>query len=118
MGAVMTSLETLKAARQLITDPAKWTKIRLAKNSEGLAVNVHDPSAVCFCSMGALLVVSGMYLSDVVIAKASNALDNNLPKDFVETFNHEVCSFTDFNDTHTHAEVLALFDAAIAELEG
>jgi hypothetical protein len=23
-----------------------------------------------------------------------------------------------FNDTHTHAEVLALFDAAIAELEG
>ena len=114
----MTPLETLKAARDLISDPARWTKVRLAKDANNKTVNVYDPNAFCFCAMGALLSVSKLEASHWVIAQASDALNSNLPAEFIRAYNHEYCSFTDFNDTHTHAEVLALFDAAIAELEG
>ena len=101
----MTPLETLKAARQLISDPAKWTNSYYARDSIGIDVSPSSDKAVCFCSIGA-------------IRKFSEVLSE------AEMFLLGFCSEThdtyaeEFNDTHTHAEVLALFDAAIAELEG
>ena len=100
----MTPLETLKAARQLITDPAKWTQGWLARNALGEHADVDSSSAVCFCSIGALCRVGS-----VAYYGAQRILERNIS---------DGLSLGWFNDTHTHAEVLALFDAAIAELEG
>ena len=103
----MTPLETLKAARQLITDPAKWTQGTLARTKFQNTCQVQSKYAECFCAWGA-------------VHRVSNGVEN--PE--VDTTLQGVCSKTSgmyvaaFNDTHTHAEVLALFDAAIAELEG
>jgi hypothetical protein len=103
----MTPLETLKAARQLITDPAKWTQEAFARNKLGQIVEPDFGDATCFCALGAIqhfTKYTGMSPADVL-------LDNLSLSKF------GMCIDV-FNDTHTHAEVLALFDAAIAELEG
>ena len=100
----MTPLETLKAARQLISDPAKWTQGWFAKNERGFTVSEDHPDACCWCALGAMRKVSpswkGYHQTAAILMNGS------------------LLRVSDFNDTHTHAEVLALFDAAIAELEG
>jgi hypothetical protein len=98
----MTPLETLKAARDLISDPARWTQGAFARDATGAKSRLYLEQAVCFCAVGAIRRV---YVPPVAIG----SLLKQLPKD-CQTLGH-------FNDTHTHAEVLALFDAAIAELE-
>lgn len=103
----MTPLETLKAARDLISDPARWTQGRLARTKYQNACEPQSKYAECFCAWGA-------------VAKVSGGIEN--PE--VDKVLQDICSkyagmyVAAFNDTHTHAEVLALFDAAIAELEG
>ena len=103
----MTPLETLKAARDLISDPARWTQGVQARDEHGDQVPHNDPIAHCFCIMGA---VGRVAVQDTKM-DALRVLSKVTRRDF-DT------SIPDFNDTHTHAEVLALFDAAIAELEG
>ena len=102
----MTPLETLKAARQLISDPAKWTQRWMARDADKHPTYVGSKSADCWCSMGAIAHVAG--LSSPESDAALTLLGDLSGKK----------SVVHFNDTHTHAEVLALFDAAIAELEG
>jgi hypothetical protein len=102
----MTPLETLKAARQLISDPAKWTQGAQSRDKLGHPYAFDTDKAVCWCALGAIERVAGRYSSERF--EASTKLRSISPKGLV----------IDFNDTHTHAEVLALFDAAIAELEG
>lgn len=99
----MTPLETLKAARDLISDPARWTQGWFAKNAHGENVHSFSENAVCFCALGALDRTHNATLA------IKDRLQRHLPPE------HNISSF---NDTHTHAEVIALFDAAIAELEG
>ena len=102
----MTPLETLKAARQLISDPAKWTQNLFARDKDGKSIDPQNKDAVCFCSFGAIERFTGCK----TLSEVEGHLDNVCEK----LFHTNVISF---NDTHTHAEVLALFDAAIAELE-
>jgi hypothetical protein len=102
----MTPLKTLKAARQLISDPAKWTQGEVARDKSGKGLDhALSGGAVCWCSLGAIRKVVENY------------------DDFDEAYDilrdkGKIKQIANFNDTHTHAEVLALFDAAIAELEG
>jgi hypothetical protein len=103
----MTPLETLKAARQLISDPAKWTQGDFARDADGNEVNPNNDLATCYCSFGAIQFVN----KESTWITASRHLDGLCLSKFG-------ISLDVFNDTHTHVEVLALFDAAIAELEG
>ena len=102
----MTPLQTLKAARDLISDPARWTQGWFAKNERGLNVSEDHPDACCWCVLGAMKRVSS---SSIGFHQAAAILRN---RSMFRLFD-----LSEFNDTHTHAEVLALFDAAIAELE-
>lgn len=92
------TLETLKAARKLIEKPENWTKHVLARDRKGKEVDFSSPDAVCWCSSGSIQLANPNYID------ASEALAS-------------VCKTTIpyFNDSHTHAEVLAAFDAAIAK---
>jgi hypothetical protein len=102
----MTTLDVLKAARERISDPARWTQGDYARllNDEGCG-GTH-PEAVKWCAYGALSVAGRPHIGP--INAASDAIESLLADD-------GYCpDLVDFNDTHTHAEVLALFDAAIA----
>ena len=103
----MTPLETLKAARDLISDPARWTQNLFARDKDGKRADPQSDEAVCFCSFGAIERFTG--------CKTLSEVEGHLDNVCGRLFGTNVISF---NDTRTHAEVLALFDAAIAELEG
>lgn len=82
----MTAREQLQAAKALIDSPEKWasSEIQLRKRH---------------CAVTACARVGAFYGSD-----ARSALTAPLP-----------CTegLAEFNDTHSHAEVMALFDRAI-----
>jgi hypothetical protein len=41
-------------AYELLSEPSRWTKGTLARNSEGYATNVNGPTACSFCLVGAI----------------------------------------------------------------
>jgi hypothetical protein len=98
----MTALDKLRAARDLISDPERWTQGTIARDWTGKQTTADAVDAFCWCAIGALEKVASN-------AQPFRALRWAMPSGYR--------SIVSFNDTHTHAEVLALFDKAIAELE-
>ncbi len=102
----MNTVEILKAARELISDEKRWTQDLLGKDLDGYPVGLDRiEDAVCFCSVGAIIKVAGFTSAHY---EARRVLNEHLAVG--ETI-------AGFNDTHSHAEVLALFDSVIAEAE-
>ena len=102
---MLTPVEILRAARALIADPARWTQGEDARDACGSPAwaGRHASSAVCWSADGALMHVerdknSFWPARDALVAAMG-------------------ASAVVFNDTHTHAEVLAAFDRAIALAE-
>ena len=91
----MTDLEALRAMRELLAVRSRWTKGAAARDKYGHRVSFRSPRAARHCLMGAVFQIGGNIL----------LLDSVLPRGD---------SMIAFNDTHTHAEVLALLDEAIA----
>lgn len=90
----------LRLARALISEASRWTQGCAAEDETGTSVPSDDESAVCWCSLGALHLVNYLY-GDVEKATAmlKNAMDG-----YIWTY----------NDFHTHEEVMAKWDVAIA----
>lgn len=104
----MTALEILRAARALISKPERWTQGSNARNPRTKRrVSVRSPLAGQFCAVGSMDRVFNGSLPRFERWNAGAALS-----EMIAPF-----SLSDFNDTHTHPEVLALFDRAIARLE-
>lgn len=103
----MSALTLLKKAREIISQPEHWTQYAQARDSDGIAVLATEESATCFCAIGAVI-------------KAEQIL--NITDDEAVFFNHlrkhmQTNSVAEFNDFHTHEEVLAAFDLTISQLE-
>lgn len=94
----MTNKQILVAARKLIERPESWTQGWFAKNASGLSTYADHDDAVCWCASGALIRVAPPGHR----APARNLLDSAAG----------VC-IEEFNDSHSHADVLAAFDKAI-----
>jgi len=104
----MTPLDVLKAARKRIEKPENWLQGEFAKKAGGYVCNSGDPDAVCWCLSGAINAadtalgglddVDWLYMQGVVYRACA-------------------CSIVDYNDTHTHPEVLEVMDKAIALAE-
>lgn len=106
-----TVLETLRAARELISDPDRWTQKHLARNEWGLPVDpLRSPDACRFCAMGALLAVTG---DGDLYPIAYRALEAAVPADGRGRSN----TVPWVNDRSDHGAVLRLFDTAIAAAE-
>lgn len=100
----MNALEVLKESRKLIAQPEQWTQGTLARDEQGFATELYDANAVCFCAIGAIEKVNcgnAGYNAHIALTK---------------TVGEEV-NFAEYNDTHSHAEVLAVWDETIARLE-
>lgn len=102
----MNTKELLIAARARIEKPERWTQMSLARDAKRRSVKPLDADAVCWCSLGAIYSQCPQSKSlSLAIRALGSAMSNN------ESF------IADYNDSHTHAEVLAAFDQAIASLE-
>ena len=103
-GGDMTPLEILKQARELISVPERWTKGAFAYDAQDNDLGRGNATgAVCWCALGAIEhVVDGPCRGH-----AEDMLEDQMgePVDL-------------YNDRHTHAEVIAAFDRAIAAAEG
>lgn len=107
---MLNDLKVLKKAREILSDPARWTKKTYARTDDGTPVLVSDPLAVKFCTVGACYK-----------AAAELGLPPKTPDALYTVINEEpgfggVASFNDQTD-RTHADVLGLFDKAITRTE-
>lgn len=109
----MTTLEILKAARELLSDEKRWTQHAFAKEADGKSCDYDSPAAVCWCAAGA---IGKVYGGDTLTDRAMEAQALLAGSDVLHELGEE-SSVTNLNDSGTHAEVLALFDRAI-EKEG
>lgn len=97
---MQTVKEILVAARAIIADEENWTQGAYAKDKDGTSIGANYSSAVCFCSIGAI------YKITISPFDAMKVLRNHMEDSIIK-----------FNDEHTHKEVLAAWDEAIASLD-
>lgn len=99
----MTPLELHAKALALIIDPTHWTQGAMARRSDGTTTDINAVDACKFCSMGAL--VRGW----VKLLPHSNApyfVVHDALKNAVGIMPSE------YNDHHTHAQVMAMWRRA------
>ncbi len=112
----MTTREILIAARKKIERPECWTKGAYARRADGTYVGDSginedgfiSADAVCFCALGACRAVSGSLTDESPAARQI--------RDALGGRQYDLSAFNDAPTT-THADVLALFDRAIAACE-
>lgn len=104
-------LQDLTAARALIDTPAKWTQEVLARDANGYKTSYTAADATCFCSMGAFVrIIADQPKAYERDKEAFSALDAAAQR---ATGDSDMNIIT-YNDTHTYAEVIAVWDNAIA----
>ena len=100
----MNVVDYLRSARALIAEPEHWTQHSYYRDANGNPVPPSKQPIFSYCAVGACdRVVSitapiSTYHDVTTALKLAAASSESLAR---------------FNDTHTHAEVLAVFDAAI-----
>lgn len=101
----MNTIEVLRAAREVISDPKRWTQGHFARTVEGLLASADSPVAASWCAIGAVRKVC-LEIDDRF--HAYEALEAVIPE-----------NVADWNDdpVRTHAEVLTAFDRAISRAE-
>lgn len=103
------TVQILRDARALIADEKNWTQGTYSLDQFGGSVEPVDEKAVCFCSLGALAKVVGARDPDDTLQ--GEAVIVSLVREQGYT------NVAEFNDSHTHSDVLDLFDRAIARAE-
>lgn len=105
----METIDVLRAARERIATPDKWCQQVLGIDAHGNQLMPEDLSrAVQCCAEGAVFLIAG---EDDGWSAMYALIDQLKGAD-----SERMAPVSKFNDTHTHAEVLALFDKAIASL--
>lgn len=94
----------LRDAAALIEDPERWTTTYFARTAEDHECLPTDKAAAKWCMLGALGKISGKH--HAVLTEAQTAVER-----------HVGYGIGNFNDTHTHDEVLRAMRAAAESLE-
>lgn len=94
--------EILKQAKELISDKSKHTTGQYARGLDGWNADPLSPEACKWCSIGAVIKVSG---EDNVFSKSCKYL--------YYSQGHTNVGVTLLNDTKPHEEVMQMFDRAI-----
>lgn len=99
------AVQVLSTARDLIATPDKWCQFHLGLTADGRDTTGATPDTVKRCAVGALNAAAKILKCNR--ATAWHALTRVLLK-------NRSRGIAEFNNTHTHGEVIALFSAAIA----
>jgi hypothetical protein len=132
-------LAILRAGRDLITKPEKYTKGAYAKDSSDRACSALSADASCYCSLGAAFAASdklghldreagtigGSAASpfDLAVQALAQAVPAKWLKEVgigaggPDTKAHQNLKVARYNDIRTHGDVLTLWDTAIAKVE-
>ena len=108
--STVSHIEALREACNLIKDERCWAREYLALDKHGSIVIPISDEAVMWCALGA-------------IERACNRFDEVSLKDLSEMVRREIpkcnkhTSLGEFNDESDHADVIALFDKAIFNLQ-
>jgi hypothetical protein len=97
--------DVLVAARAKIAEPENWCQGCQGLDKDGCGVNPLDSDAVKHCALGALSAVIGSYVLPTHPARV--VLQRCVPG-----------PIGPWNNRHSHTEVVAAFDAAIACISG
>ncbi len=100
----------LNAAKQLILTPTNWTQHYAARDKDNYQVDQYSEAATCFCSTGAIDRVYFNLTGGEIYWNLEFDLTSTLRDIVREKFNQSVIQF---NDSHSHEEVLRVFDEAI-----
>ena len=105
--------DTLRAAKALIQDEARWVTGNYAVTDNGNAIGAYSPNACRFCAVGALANVSGMSPREVELE------DKFLPGVFLNRAAKELGRWSPhvINDEWGHAKVMEMYDLAISMAE-
>lgn len=126
-----TAKEILTCARELLSDPARWTKGAYARTTNKSSVASRSPEARCWCPLGAMLVCT--YGPNETAESTATVGDSFLWAGLSETnpqdqayydaldglrkaVGRTIPSWNDRPET-THGNVLAAFDRAIEEIK-
>jgi hypothetical protein len=97
-------LEVLEQARKLLVEVG-WTQHAFARNSRGHILESNDPTAVCYCALGAVFYISpsGSPLAGAAYKRLNAVIDG---RDIVR-----------WNDSpeRKKEDVLEVYDKAIAQ---
>lgn len=104
-------VEILRAARGRIADEAAWTTGEFARAEDGEAVEAGEPEAVRWCALGAVIAEGGDNTEIELLHEAAGRLWPPQP-------GGRSASADLVNDSHVHADVLRMFDDAIAHEGG
>ncbi len=110
MSAHPTPLEVLRGARELLSDPGRWTQREYSRNAEGVGCNDPLSEYACrWCLAGAIAKASGRQPvdHDPAIRRVARLLDDS-------DVTQPIGKIAVFNDSAKHADVLKLLDRAIA----
>lgn len=105
------ALTVLREARELISDPKRWTTQGYARDSQGEFTSALSVRAVCWCAEGAVLRSASDPEKCFVPFDILNEVARRIPK---KTSGNQIVAV---NDELGHAAVLRMFDAAIASAE-
>lgn len=97
--------QLLRDAAALIEDPKRWTQKAYARDHRGETVAIDNPAATSWCVIGAMTYVE---------QRTSNTHAFDLAADRLRDI---VSDIPNFNDTHTHDEVLRAMREAAESLE-
>jgi hypothetical protein len=115
--------ELLRCARQLIESPQKWIQHDIAQDINGASLSSpHSLDAAKFCAVGALCRAASAFpeglIDEAVELLADVVRDSESKLDSRDELNREDGRSNDevvveFQDCHSHQEVLETFDSAI-----
>ncbi len=113
-----TTLEILKGTRELISDPARWTQSAFARSASGRMIASSSALAVCWCVAGAINRVAATSISPLLVdgpnvVRVLSAIGEQVSI----FFKPDWVWLTEWNDIHTHPQVLEVLDKAIAAVE-
>lgn len=105
----MTVCSVLKRAREIISDPSKWTTSSYARDKNGDITSPNYDDAVCFCSLGAVRRAARE------LGQSSWDAQTRLESVAKKLFHGY--TVVDVNDAMGHDSVIAMFDEAIKECQ-
>lgn len=113
MNRAADTIKILREARNIIADKKNWTKGAFARDANGRKVPETSSYATCFCSIGAVRKARETLkikydMGGVPYIELNKTIDPE----------YKHLSVATFNDSHSHHEVLWMFDATIQRLEG
>ena len=107
-----TVTKVLIEARELISDPERWSQRGYACDARGQTTMWDSPKAVSWCAFAAIRKAAGAVPEN---RREHNALVERAQDKLARVIGGRGVFW--FNTSHTHAEVLAAFDRTIAEGE-